>query len=130
MVKYLFELKVEGDNQIYQYALDLKLEQENSPESIFTEEIRKSLKNHLEQQSSCKINPRQLNQIINSWEKEIKQGYRTTQITLKLASAILENLNQLQDKGYQDQPQLIEPPWNQIEPTEGILPPLTLIGPE
>ena len=127
MVKYIFELRVEGERVPYQYGLDLKLEQENYPEAIFTEEITKSMKNSLEKQSSCKINVRQLNQIINTWQQDIKQGYRTTQMTLKLSSAILENLNQLQDKGYQDKPQLIEPPWHQIQPNEGLLPPLTLI---
>ncbi len=127
MVKYIFELKVEENQKPCQYALDLKLNQENSPESIFTEEIKTSLKNSLEKQSSCKINGGHLNQIIKTWSQEIKQGFRTTQMTLNLPLAILENLNQLQEKGYQDKPELIEPPWSEIEPTEGILPPLTLI---
>lgn len=127
MVKYILQLKVEENSKPYQYALDLKITQENSPESIFTEEIRHSMKNTLEKQSGCKINTGHLNQIINTWSQEIKQGFRTTTITLKLPLAIMENLNQLQETGYQNKPELKEPPWEEIKPTEGILPPLTLI---
>jgi len=125
MVKYILELKVEGDSQVYQYNLDLALEQENCPESIFDANFKQIIKSKLESQIECKIGALPLDQMLEAWAGDIAQGYRVTQIILKFSFVMQEKLSRLPDQGFQDQPTIWSPPIDPIEPT--VLPPLTLI---
>jgi len=125
MVKYIFELKIEGDHEVYQCILDLDLDQENHPESVFDTNLKQIIRTSLESQSDCKINSVQINYMLSTWAQDIAQGYRTTQISLDLAYVIQDKLSRLQDQGLQDPPKISDPPLDQIEPT--MLPPLTLI---
>jgi hypothetical protein len=125
MVKYIFELKIEGDHEVYQCILDLNLDQENHPEFVFDTNLKQIIKANLESQSDCKINSVQINYMLSTWAQDIAQGYRTTQISLDLAYVIQDKLSRLQDQGLQDPPKMSDPPLDQIEPT--MLPPLTLI---
>ena len=127
MVMYTIAVKSKEDNKLYNYSLDLNQNQEDNPPTIFTSEIITSMQRQLESQSLCKINSSQLQQIINAWIEDIREGYRNTQITLKIKSAREENLKLLQDRGNQELPNLIEPNLDGIEPTYGMLPPLESI---
>ncbi len=125
MVKYILELKVEGDPQAYHYTLDLRLEQENHPENIFDTNFKQIIKSKLESQIECKIATLLLDRMLEAWAGDIAQGYRITQIILKFSFVMQEKLSRLADQGFQDQPTISSPFIDPIEPT--ILPPLTLI---
>lgn len=116
------------DNEQYSYSLDLTQNQEDNPHLMFTtDEITTSMQRQLESQSHSKINNSQLQQILSAWIEDIREGYRTTKINLKLKSALEENLKLLQDSGNQEFPSLVEPNLDDIEPIYGMLPPLESI---
>jgi hypothetical protein len=127
MVKYTLTITNKEDNQSYSYSLQLNQTQEDNPEVIFNEEIISSMKIQLENQSSAIINKYQLQQMINSWIEDIKEGYRLTAITIKLKSMLDEKIKLLTDSGNQEIPDFIEPDLENIEPTGGVLPPLSSI---
>jgi hypothetical protein len=127
MVKYTVTIKSKEDNQVYSYSLELNQNQEDNPQIIFTPEITSSMKKQLEGKSLAIINDYQLQQIINGWIEDIKEGYRNTIISLKLKSTLDESLKLLTDKGYQEIPDFIEPDLQNIEPIGGILPPISSI---
>lgn len=124
MVKYVFTLENKTSQDEYKYALDLNSNQENNPEQIFNLEIRESMRKNLQNQSSCKIDDNHLNQIIKTWIKDIKEGYRDSLITLDLPLLIASNLASLQETGNHELPFLIQPNILDIEPCGGMLPPL------
>ena len=124
MVKYSFSLKLKGTNDEYSYALDLTAQQENFPEKVFTQEIRESLRNTLQNKSSCAIKDNHLNQIIQTWIQDIREGYRDSNLTLNLPLLIESNLEQLNEQGNQDIPTIISPNLSDIEPQIGMFPPL------
>ena len=97
MVKYTLTIINKEDNQNYSYSLQLNQNQEDNPELIFNQEIISSMKTQLENQSSAIINEYQLQQIINSWIEDIKEGYRLTPITIKLKSMLDEKIKLLID---------------------------------
>ncbi|MDJ0676571.1 MAG: hypothetical protein QNJ36_14525 [Calothrix sp. MO_167.B42] len=124
MVKYIFSLKVKDSNDEYTYDLDLNPNQENNPEQIFTPEKRENIRIKLQNQSLCAIKDSHLNQIINTWIQDIKEGYRESTLTLNLrllVESITENLN---EPGNQENPTLVNPDLSDIEPQLGMLPPL------
>lgn len=127
MVKYTLTITNKEDNQNYSYSLQLNQNQEDNPELIFNDEIISSMKRQLENQSSAIINEYQLQQIINSWIEDIKEGYRLTPITIKLKSMLDEKIKLLTDSGNQEIPDFIEPDLENIEPVGGVLPPLSSI---
>lgn len=122
MVKYRFELKVAGSPNSYPYILDLNLAQENNPEQIFNQEIRQSMQNNLQNQSSCKISEPNLKKIINAWIEDIKEGYRTTTLTLDLPLLAADKFNYFQESGCQEIPTPIRPTLAGIEPLIGAFP--------
>ena len=125
VVKYTIALKVKGSqnpNEEYLYSLSLTSRQEDNPEAVFTPEIRESMRTNLQNQSQCKINDRHLNQIIQAWILDLKEGYRASAITLDLPTGI--NIPDLQETGNQELPGLIPPDFADIAPTWGMLPPL------
>jgi hypothetical protein len=124
MIKYTFFLKTKDSYEEYQYVLNLNSQQENKPENVFTSEIRESMRNNLQKQSSCKISDSHLNQIIKTWLQDIKEGYRDSRMTLDLTLLIVENISSLQEQGYHEIPGLIPPNLSNIEPCFGMLPPL------
>ncbi len=127
VVKYTIALKVKGSqnpNEEYLYSLSLTSPQENNPELVFTPEFRESMRTNLQNQSQCKINDCHLNQIIQAWILDIKEGYRASAIALDLPLAIQSNIAELQETGNQELPGLIPPDLADIAPTWGMLPPL------
>ncbi|MBL1208710.1 hypothetical protein [Geminocystis sp. GBBB08] len=127
MVKYTLTITNKEDNQNFSYSLQLNQNQEDNPQLIFNHEIISSIKTQLETKSLATINQYQLQQIINSWIEDIKEGYRLTPITIKLKSMLDEKIKLLIDSGNQEIPNFIEPDLENIEPTGGVLPPLSSI---
>jgi hypothetical protein len=126
MVKYTVRVKNKGDNKTYSYSLELSQNQEDNPQLIFTKEITSSLQINLERQSSAKITEPQLQQIINAWFEDIREGYRDTQITLNLKSALEEKIILLEENGNQEIPDIIDFDLEDVEPVGGMLPPLDM----
>lgn len=124
MTKYTLVLKIKDSQDEYKYALDLNSAQENNPEQIFKLEIRESIRNNLQKQSSCKISDSHLNRMVTNWIQDIKEGYRDSLIGLDLPSLLMANIANLQESGNQEIPALIEPNLSEIEPSVGMLPPL------
>lgn len=124
MVKYTITIKEKEDNKQYSYSLELNENQENNPQVIFSPEITISMQKQLEAKSMATFTDYQLQQIINTWIEDIKEGYRNTIISLKLKSVLDEGLKLLTDIGNQDIPDLIEPDLENIEPIGGVLPPI------
>jgi hypothetical protein len=122
MVKYTITIKEKEDNKQYSYSLELNENQEDNPQIIFRPEITISMQKQLEAKSMATFTEYQLQQIINAWIEDIKEGYRNTIITLKLKSVLDESLKLLTDLGNQDIPDLIEPDLENIEPIGGVLP--------
>jgi hypothetical protein len=124
MVRYTFTLHVKGIEDEYRYSITLDKSQENNPASFFTQSEREKLRASFQEQSLCKINSHQLNQIIRTWIQDIEEGYRDSSITLDLPLMIASDLSQLKEPGNQEMPHPIEPDLSGIEPTSGMLPPL------
>jgi hypothetical protein len=110
------------------YMIDLITPaQESHPETVFTSEIKESMRKSLQKQGSCRINDTNLQKIIQRWVQDIKEGYPESQISLNLPSAQIEALNDLQDSGNQEIPNVVLPDMSEIEPIGGILPPLNFV---
>lgn len=124
MVKYTIIIKEKEDNKQYSYSLELNENQEDNPQVIFSPEITISMQKQLEAKSMATFTDYQLQQIINAWIEDIKEGYRNTIISLKLKSVLDEGLKLLTDIGNQDIPDLSEPDLENIEPIGGVLPPI------
>lgn len=124
MVQYALILKLPENQQEYRYTLDLTRTQENKPEQIFTEEIKERMKTFFEKQTQCEVNQVNLKKMITRWQEDIAEGYKTTQINLKLPSIFISSLKQLQDEGNQEVPPLLPPDLTDIEPKGGALPDL------
>ncbi|BAY80455.1 hypothetical protein NIES25_69430 (plasmid) [Nostoc linckia NIES-25] len=124
MVKYTFWLTVKGSDEQYMYSLDLNHSQENMPEKIFSSEIREHLRLSLQNKSLCAIKDNHLNQIIQTWIQDIKEGYRDSTLTLNLPLLIEVNIDKLNEQGFQELPFVISPDLSNIEPQLGMLPPL------
>ena len=127
MVGYKFWLKIKNVPHKYVYDLDLDSYQEDNPECIFTAEVRENLRNALQNQSLCAIKDKHLNQIISAWIEDIREGYRTSELTLDLPLLIESNVEQIQDEGNQHLPEMLSPEISAIEPQWGMLPPLGTI---
>lgn len=124
MITYTFLLNIKGANTSGKYLLNLQPSQEDYPEQLFTHELRESMRRKLQKDSFCKINDVNLDQMINTWIRDIKEGFRETTMTLNLPSLLVEGINRLQEKGNQDLPAIIPPNLMDIEPQLGSLPPL------
>lgn len=124
MVKYRLSLKVKDNMNEYYYFLDLDSNQENMPEEVFTAQVREDIRSSLQNKSLCAIKDFNLNKIINTWIQDIKEGYRDSNLTLELPLLIQSGIEELDEKGNQQIPQLIEPDLSGIEPVFGMLPPL------
>lgn len=125
MIKYTFTLNIKSSDQNYICDLDLTPNQEDNPEQIFTPKIREEIRINLQNQSYCKINDGHLNQIIKTWIEDIEEGYRNSNISLDLPSLMVENIKNLQESGNQAIPDLLPPDLSNVEPSFGMLPPLT-----
>lgn len=73
------------------------------------------------------IKEQHLEHIIQVWIEDIKQGYRESKLTLYLPLLIESNIDQLQESGNQIIPQIVDPDLSGIEPSFGMLPPLSSI---
>ncbi|QFS51399.1 hypothetical protein GXM_08893 [Nostoc sphaeroides CCNUC1] len=94
------------------------------PEQVFTPEIREHLRLSLQNKSLCAIKDNHLNQIIQTWIQDIKEGYRDSTLTLNLPLLIESNIDKLNEQGFQELPSVISPDLSNIEPQLGMLPPL------
>ena len=127
MVKYTFNLQVKNSPDQYTYTLDLTPNQEDMPEQIFTPAIKEDIRTTLQKLSLSAIKDHQLNNIIQTWVEDIKEGYRFSSLTLNLRLLIEENIDKLQETGNQEIPKIIDPDLSNIEPEFGMLPPLNFI---
>ena len=127
MVIYKFLLKIKDTQDQYDYAVNLTSNQENNPELFFTPKEKENLRISLQEKSLCAITEKHLNQILNTWIEDIKEGYRTSNLTLDLPLLIESDIEQLNEQGYQELPSLISPEISAIEPSFGMLPPLEKI---
>lgn len=125
MTQYSFQLKLEGMQDAQQgfgYSLDLNPSQEDDPDEIFNPEIQESMRQSLQRQTSCRINPANLKRMIDTWKADIREGYRNSTLILSLPSAISEQINNLNEQGNQTIPSLVSPDLSTIEPQGGKLP--------
>lgn len=127
MVKYTFHLQAKDSAERYSYTLDLNPIQEDMPEQIFTPAIKEDIRTTLQNLSLSAIKDHQLNNIIQTWIEDIREGYRFSSLTLNLRLLIEENIDQLQEMGNQEIPKIIDPDLSDIEPEFGMLPPLNFI---
>ena len=125
MVKYKFSLKIKGDVNEYSYVLDLNSNQEITPKKAFTPQIRDDIRLNLQTQSLCAIKDSHLNQIIDTWIQDIKEGYRDSTLTLQLPLLAESGIDELGEAGNQEIPALVNPDLSGIEPMFGMLPPLS-----
>ncbi|GCE92340.1 hypothetical protein NIES46_03790 [Arthrospira platensis NIES-46] len=126
MVQYTLYLlsTSQPDSQPVSYNLNISENEENNPESIFNSKLREKMRSQLQQQTACAINNANLEKIIKTWLEDIREGYRTTSITLDLPALEFEEIHQIQDSGDRRIPDLFPPNFSQIEPQGGALPPL------
>ena len=127
MAKYNLLLELKDSRERLEYKVNLTTAEENNPRLFFTDEASEQLRSQLENQSQPKrrINGQDLNYILNSWIKDIKQGYRDTTISnmiLPLHSGA--NLEDLREAGNHNFPPLFTPDLSGIEPQGGALPSL------
>ena len=127
MVKYTFYLKIQNSKEGYEYTLDLKPMQEDTPEQVFTPTLKENIRTTLQNLSLSAIKDQQLNDIIQTWIEDIKEGYRFSSLTLNLRLLIEENIDKLQEMGNQELPKIINPDISDIEPQFGMLPPLNFV---
>lgn len=124
MVKYTFSLKIKNSDDVYQYTIDLLREQENYPERFFTQEEQRKLRTNLQRQSDCGIDNPTLNHIVRTWIQDIQEGNRDSSVSIEFTSILDSKIEQLNDSGNQEVPQLVPPDLESIYPELGALPPL------
>jgi hypothetical protein len=127
MVAYKFSLNLRDSPDPYSFFMDLSHAQENNPESIFTSAVRQAIQQKFQEDSSCKIRDNHLNLIVNTWIQDIQEGYRESSLTLDLPLLIDSNIELIKETGNQDLPSLVPIDLVDIEPTNGLLPPLDII---
>ncbi|NEP36716.1 MULTISPECIES: hypothetical protein [unclassified Moorena] len=120
MVNYTFILHINNIEDEYSYAINLDKSQEDNPDLFFTKSEREKLRNWFQEQSLYKINDDNLNKIIETWIKDIEEGFRDSSITMALPLLI----SQMKEAGNQEIPHPIYPDLSGIEPISGMLPPL------
>jgi hypothetical protein len=126
MVEYTLHLAIGNSetNSSITHTLQLTPDLENSPDRLFDLPFSTKLRTVLQQKSNCAINNAQLDRIITTWREDIREGYRTTSLSLDLIPLEFENIHQLQDTGDRTVPPLLSPDLSEIEPQGGALPPL------
>jgi hypothetical protein len=124
MVKYTLFVQVKDTNGQYSYELDLKTDQRNTPQIVFTKQQRREMQHTLENKSECRISDICLENIIKTWLLDIQEDYRETFMVLDLPSLLLSNIGSLQEQGYQTIPEIRPPSITDIEPAIGMPPPL------
>jgi hypothetical protein len=127
MITYKFFLNLRDPPERYCFPLELTPVQEDNPESIFTASVRQAIQKKFQEDSSCAVRDNHLNQIINTWIEDIREGYRESSITLDLPLLIDCNIELIEETGNQELPSLFPPDLADIEPMMGVLPPLDLI---
>jgi hypothetical protein len=127
MVEYTLHLAIRNSetNNSITHTLKLPPDLENNPDRLFDLPFSTKLRAVLQQKSNCAINNAQLDRIITTWREDIREGYRTTSLSLDLPPLEFENIHQLQDTGDRTIPPLFPPDLSEIEPQGGALPPLT-----
>lgn len=124
MIQYSFSLIVSGVSERYTYRLQLTPREEDYPEEAFTPSRCQQIREHLEVESTCRIDDNSLARIVKTWIKDIREGYRESSITLDLPSLLESQIMDLQDDGNQEIPPLFPPDLSEIEPQHGAFPPL------
>ncbi|WP_242035432.1 hypothetical protein [Trichormus variabilis] len=94
------------------------------PQQVFSSQIREDIRLNLQNQTLCAIKDFHLNQIINTWIQDIKEGYRDSTLTLQLPLLIEAGIAQINEQGNQENPHVVNPDLSNIEPVWGMLPPL------
>jgi hypothetical protein len=124
MAKYKLVLDLKDSNEKLEYRVNLTTAEENNPHLFFTHEACQQLRSQFQNQSQRRINDKNLNYILNSWIKDIKQGYRETTISMILPLLSGANLEDLSESGNHNFPSLFTPDLSGIEPQCGALPSL------
>ncbi|MBW4676611.1 MAG: hypothetical protein KME52_22135 [Desmonostoc geniculatum HA4340-LM1] len=124
MAKYKLILELKDSKETLSYRVDLTTTQENNPHLFFTHEACEQLRSQLQNESQRRINDQNLNYILNSWIKDIKQGYRNTTISVTLPLLSGANIEDLSEAGNHNLPPLFTPDLSGIEPQGGALPSL------
>jgi len=127
MVKYSFSLRLKSTNDEYTYSINLDYAQENSPEKVFTKQVREDIRSHLQKESLCAIKENDLNLIVQTWIQDIREGERKSTLILNLPLLIESNIENLHEPGNQNIPAIINPNFAQMEPHTGMLPPLDFV---
>lgn len=117
-----YEIMLDEDEENNKAKLELKFQQER-------DKIRGTLQTYVDRN----VNPPRgvgnefLNEVLQSWMREISEGFRTTMLTRDLPVLTNDEIDKLDDDGYRILPEdlkFIPPDINDIEPTIGALPPL------
>jgi hypothetical protein len=127
MTTYEFCLQIKNSPDESKHSIEIGVQQEDNPETIFTAQMRESIRHKFQTDTLCAIKDHHLQNIINRWIEDIREGYRQTTLTLDLPLLIDYNLCSIQDNGNHEKPDLIDPDLSGIEPTKGVLPPLEMI---
>ncbi len=67
-----------------------------------------------------------MRRIVATWIEDIKKGYRHSELTLDLPLMSERDMDNLQESGNQEIPDIIAPDLSEVEPETGALPPLRL----
>lgn len=126
MVEYTFFLTIKNRNDPpIKYSLDLQKNQENSPEQLLKPDNKKEIKRELDRQiQTQEISSEDLETVLKTWIKDIKEGYRMTEIILDLSPPKPKSIQDLQEIVAQETHQLLTPDLREIEPHQGVLPSL------
>ncbi|QHG21171.1 hypothetical protein [Nostoc sp. ATCC 53789] len=124
MARYHLLLELRDSHERLEYKINLTTAEENNPHLFFTHEAREQLRSQFQNQSQRRISDQNLNYILNSWIKDIKQGYRDTTISMTLPLLSGANIEDLSETGNHNFPPLFTPDLSGIEPQGGALPSL------
>lgn len=129
LMSYQLFLILQGSNNQYSYEIELTEAEENNPEPRL-EQDRSKIKTKIEQEikkkepQPRKLRDKDLNDIIKKWAFNIKNGFPDLKLPIDLPIMTDEDIEKIQENGYQDLPELVAPDIKEIEPPVVILPPL------
>jgi hypothetical protein len=124
MLKIKYSLSLEIGSTTIPYFTELTEEEECNP-LPYLQKNRDDLRKLIQQKMGHHIQADYLDKkVIRFWASQIEEGHRTTGLTLDLPPFEEEDLENIQDNGYQELPALVPPDLQEIEPMIGALPSL------
>ncbi|MFM6138109.1 MAG: hypothetical protein ACKPCP_28875, partial [Sphaerospermopsis kisseleviana] len=122
--RYNLTLELKDSQERRTYTATLNTTQENNPDLFFTPEVCQQIRSYFQNPTQRRINDENLKYILNTWIKDIKQGYRDTIISMILPLLSGANLEDLVEPGNYHLPLPSIPDLSAIEPQGGALPSL------